>query len=564
MKKLLIILAFVMYLCGGNAQCYYHNIYRYDENSQGTDAGAALLAISGNNIITTGVVANSASLNGFGAFTVKVNQCGDTLLQKAYDYSPAGAENGIALIEVDANNLSIVGYAVDTLQGKREGFIMFIDTFGEVLSRKTLDAGKINEIMCDGLLLNDGIIAGGYFNETIDSNLFLIKTDLQGNIQWTKYYAIAGTSLRTMKNFARAKDGGYIIGGTAFFSGGNSNLFLLKTDSIGNKEWSKTYPNTFYQGGVAATLDGGYMLVGNSNPSPNVYNGYVGKMNSAGNVLWEKRFTNSIDPNVIVQILQLSDSNYLVSGSVRPTPSSNPNLYIAKLSKDSGTVIWQRNYTYHGANSHDYIEKMILTDEGDIVGTGYIIPPNNPPLPVYYGNDMFIIKLDSCGYLESDSIKADFSLQFTNANTIDFTNLSQHFCSSIWYFGDGKGGNDFSPTHTYTDTGTYTVTLVVNAGNSTDIVSQQVHVTGPSGVSYPSNGGVGFYPNPAKDNVIINTQGLAVDAYVVCDLTGRVVLNGAIINHRQTIDISGISKGVYLLRVTEKGKMVGNGKVVKE
>jgi len=371
-----------------------------------------------------------------------------------------------------------------------------------------------------------------------------------------------------MKNFVKAKDGGYIMGGTAFFSGGNSNLYLLKTDSLGKKEWSKIYPNTLDQGEVVATSDRGFVLAGTSNPSTNVYNGYVGKMDSAGNVQWEKRFAKSTEPYVVVEVLQLPDSNYLVAGSIITSSSTSPKTYIAKLSKDSGTVIWQRTYTYYGANSHDYIEKLILTTEGDILGTGYIIPPNNPLLPVNYGNDMFIIKLDSCGYLESDSIKAAFTVSIDTATkTITLINQSQHYCSTNWYFGDNGSNTDINPTHTYNADGTYTITLMLRAGNSTDVVTQQVTIGKPSAVSPLSFGegkGVRCFPNPARDNFVIVTEGLAADRYMLYDLTGREVLSGAITGNTQTVELNGLSKGVYLLRVVSKGKFVGNGKVVKE
>ena len=75
---------------------------------------------------------------------------------------------------------------------------------------------------------------------------------------------------------------------------------------------------------------------------------------------------------------------------------------------------------------------------------------------------------------------------------------------------------------------------------------------------------VGFYPNPAKDNVTITTQGLASDRYLLYDITGRVILSGAIESNNQAVDVSAISKGVYLISVSDKGKLVGNGKVVKE
>jgi hypothetical protein len=72
------------------------------------------------------------------------------------------------------------------------------------------------------------------------------------------------------------------------------------------------------------------------------------------------------------------------------------------------------------------------------------------------------------------------------------------------------------------------------------------------------------HPNPTKGNVTLTTQGLAADTYMVFDLTGRVVLSGAITGSTQTVDVSTLSKGVYLLKVSDKGNAVRNGKLMKE
>ena len=66
---------------------------------------------------------------------------------------------------------------------------------------------------------------------------------------------------------------------------------------------------------------------------------------------------------------------------------------------------------------------------------------------------------------------ADLEVQFAN-NSINGVNY-------VWYFGDGTFSNDETPTHVYTDSGTYQITLIVTgAGGCADTVqlSQQVTV----------------------------------------------------------------------------------------
>ncbi len=68
--------------------------------------------------------------------------------------------------------------------------------------------------------------AGGY-------NIFLIKTDANGNIQWDKTYG--GTGWDEASSVQQTSDGGYIVAGaTGSFSAGWNDIFLIKTDANGN------------------------------------------------------------------------------------------------------------------------------------------------------------------------------------------------------------------------------------------------------------------------------------------------------------------------------------------
>src|SRR5690606_23434533 len=128
-------------------------------------------------------------------------------------------------------------------------------------------------------------ILGGYYNVVPpNAKAFLSKVDSLGNIIWQQDYGNNTDGLK-VKNIDKTQDSGYVIGGWENYGpqGTTQNLYLLKTDSLGNQQWKKRYPATYYQGYVLSTTDGGYLLVGNHKPLSNVYWGYVGKMDSAGN-----------------------------------------------------------------------------------------------------------------------------------------------------------------------------------------------------------------------------------------------------------------------------------------
>jgi hypothetical protein len=98
----------------------------------------------------------------------------------------------------------------------------------------------------------------------VDSgDIFLIKTDASGNIQWAKTYG--GTSSDWALSVQQTSDGGYIVAGsTDFFGEGLDDIFLIKTDANGNVQWAKTYGGTSYDWAfsVQQTSDGGYIVAG--------------------------------------------------------------------------------------------------------------------------------------------------------------------------------------------------------------------------------------------------------------------------------------------------------------
>ena len=96
-----------------------------------------------------------------------------------------------------------------------------------------------------------------------NTDFWLVKTDSQGNQEWNKTYGGAGSDVA--RSMVYTRDGGYALaGGTLSYGAGGSDFWLVKTDSQGNQEWSKTYggPGGDVAKLVIKTQDGGYALAG--------------------------------------------------------------------------------------------------------------------------------------------------------------------------------------------------------------------------------------------------------------------------------------------------------------
>jgi cyclophilin family peptidyl-prolyl cis-trans isomerase len=77
---------------------------------------------------------------------------------------------------------------------------------------------------------------------------------------------------------------------------------------------------------------------------------------------------------------------------------------------------------------------------------------------------------------------ADFGIpaqKITAPATVSFANRSVNAESYLWDFGDGKTSTEASPTHRYTRSGNYAVTLKAVKGSKTVIKKQMVQVIAP-------------------------------------------------------------------------------------
>jgi len=239
----------------------------------------------------------------------------------------------------------ISGDRTEPCWGLADYWIVKTDSFGNKVWDKRYGTSMGDLFYSLNKTNNGGYILGGYTpagitgDKTTLSNggteYWIIKIDSLGNKIWDKGYG--GSINERLYSVQQSSDGGYILGGTSNSdsSGDKSepnwdtittsaDYWILKTDSLGNKLWDKTYGGTLEEediGGIIETGDHGYLMSGtsysglNGNKTENnlgTEQAWIVKTDSAGNKLWDKTiFTIAHDESGIG--IEVSEGCYCIA-----------------------------------------------------------------------------------------------------------------------------------------------------------------------------------------------------------------------------------------------------------
>lgn len=214
----------------------------------------------------------------------------------------------------------------------------------------------------------DGDFLLGGFAKQQEHQLWLVKVRKDGTGRWGKTFAeyfisAANCAIQTAdSNFVIT---GYAIKKREF----QSNLLLMKVDSVGNIIWQKTYGGDSDEQGlkVIECRDGGLAVCGFSSSNNDAEpDWYIIKTDSNGNLLWEKQFGTPNDDRAL-DIAQTYDDGFVVTGYLGTNVGGQKRMSIVKLEAD-GNDVWSQRYDM---NDWSCGTSIIATRDSMIVAAGY-------------------------------------------------------------------------------------------------------------------------------------------------------------------------------------------------
>jgi hypothetical protein len=131
---------------------------------------------------------------------------------------------------------------------------------------------------------------------------------------------------------------------------------------------------------------------------------------------------------------------------------------------------------------------------------------------------------------------------------------NKEIISWSWNFGDGTSSTLQNPSHTYTNNGSYTVSLTVNDGSTSKTETKNnMIIVGPDGINEVYDNPVKMYPNPVIDQLYLNAESVILNI-VVYNLSGQRLLSKVNSTKTLQLDVSELTTGTYVVIITtEKG-----------
>ncbi len=186
---------------------------------------------------------------------VKTDETGSMEWNKTY--RGTGSSSAHSLIQTRDGGFVLAG---DTNFVPTYGGVIWLvktDSLGNVQWNKTCGGSGAQSVI---QTIDGGYAVAGYVGSGMP-NFYLAKTDSYGDVEWSNNYGSADKDAAF--SVVQCSDGGYAVGGSMWLRSNEVgfNIAIIKTDSDGNINWTK-----YYDAGMGwsmiKTSDGGFAITG--------------------------------------------------------------------------------------------------------------------------------------------------------------------------------------------------------------------------------------------------------------------------------------------------------------
>jgi len=305
-------------------------------------------------------------------------------------------DTAAAIVQTSDGSYIIAGTTYSFGAGSADFWLLKVDSSGSMQWNQTYGGPEADVATAMIHTSNGGYAIAGKTHSfgAGDSDFWLIKLDSSGSMQWNKTYG--EPTADGANSVIQTSDGGYAIAGYATDTNASKDVWLVKTDSAGNMQWNRTYGGSRWDNGhsVIQTSDGGYALAGSTNSFSGdiAHDCWLIKTDSDGNRIWNKTYDGDGGFDGANSLVQTSDGGYTLAGHTGGFIGQN--VWIVKTDSD-GNRIWDVTW---GSAEPALTSCLIQTSDGGYAVTGW-----TDSLDGFFSSYLFLVKVDLNGNIQWNS-----------------------------------------------------------------------------------------------------------------------------------------------------------------
>ena len=209
-----------------------------------------------------------------------------------------------------------------------------------------------------------------------NTDVYLVKVDSMGFPIWEKYFG--GFNNDVGKAVIQLPDSGYVVAGfTSSFGNGGYDIYLVKTDKVGTLIWQKTFGGLDWDFAADLVLasDGNIVVCGNTSSMGNgKKDGILLKYDLFGTLLWQKTI-GGVENEELRSVIKTNDNLLVTVGYTESKGDVNGDGYFVKFDLNGDTLFTR----YFGGAGKDYANDIVQKPNLDYVICGaktYTTGPN--------------------------------------------------------------------------------------------------------------------------------------------------------------------------------------------
>ncbi len=313
-----------------------------------SDYGESVQQTTDGGYIITGYT-RSYGAGSHDVYLIKTDASGDTLWTKTYGGS--SDDYGKSVQQTSDGGYIIIGRTESYGAGDSDVWLIKTNEAGDTLWTKTYGGGSDDYGNSVQQTSDGGYIITGYKFGVVAYDVWLIKTDTSGNVLWTKTFDESGSEMGN--SVQQTSDGGYIITGSKY-STGDKDVLLIKTDSSGDRLWTKIFGGIGYDEGNSCyeTTDGGYVIAGYTKSyGAGDSDVWLIKTDILGDTVWTQNFGGS-DSDVGNAIQQISDGGYIITGYTKSYGAGWADVWLIRVTTSTNLISPNGGETWVGGSNN--------------------------------------------------------------------------------------------------------------------------------------------------------------------------------------------------------------------